>query len=75
MLELAGDVDGHRVLDAGCGPGFLAAALRARGAQVTGFDASPAMVDLARNSWETTRPSILPTSPNPCLSTTPSLTT
>jgi len=49
MLELAGDVDGHRVLDAGCGSGLLASALRAKGAHVTGFDASPAMVDLARN--------------------------
>lgn len=49
MLELAGDVRGHRVLDAGCGSGLLALALRAKGAQVTGFDASPAMVDLARN--------------------------
>jgi ubiquinone/menaquinone biosynthesis C-methylase UbiE len=49
MLELAGDVDGHRVLDAGCGAGLLAAALRAKGAKVTGFDASPAMVDLAKN--------------------------
>ncbi len=48
MLELAGDVDGHCVLDAGCGSGLLASALRAKGAQVTGFDASPAMVDLAR---------------------------
>ncbi len=49
MLDLAGDVDGHRVLDAGCGSGALASALQAKGAQVTGFDASPAMVDLARD--------------------------
>ncbi|WP_148613250.1 class I SAM-dependent methyltransferase [Nocardioides rubriscoriae] len=48
MLALAGDVEGRRVLDAGCGAGPLAAALRDRGAHVTGFDASPAMVDLAR---------------------------
>ena len=48
MIDLAGDVDGHRVLDAGCGSGPLSAALRARGAIVTGFDASPAMVELAR---------------------------
>lgn len=50
MLELAGDVNDHRVLDAGCGSGLLASALRAKGARVTGFDASPAMVDLARNT-------------------------
>ncbi|MEM9564766.1 MAG: class I SAM-dependent methyltransferase [Actinomycetota bacterium] len=49
MLELAGDVNGRRVLDAGCGSGLLASALRAKGADVTGFDASPAMVGLARN--------------------------
>jgi SAM-dependent methyltransferase len=48
MLGLAGDVDGRRVLDAGCGSGPLSAALRAKGAVVTGFDASPAMVELAR---------------------------
>lgn len=48
MLSLAGDVEGHCVLDAGCGSGPLSAALRDRGAMVTGFDLSPAMVDLAR---------------------------
>jgi SAM-dependent methyltransferase len=48
MLRLAGDVSGRRILDAGCGSGPLSAALRANGAVVTGFDASAAMVDLAR---------------------------
>jgi SAM-dependent methyltransferase len=48
MLDLAGDVSDRRVLDAGCGAGPLAAALRARGAYVTAFDSSPAMVALAR---------------------------
>jgi SAM-dependent methyltransferase len=48
MIDLAGDVDGHRVLDAGCGSGPLSAALRAKGAIVTGFDGSPAMIELAR---------------------------
>ncbi len=48
MLNLAGDVSGRRILDAGCGSGPLTAALRAQGAVVTGFDASAAMVDLAR---------------------------
>jgi len=48
MLRLAGDVSGLRILDAGCGSGPLSAALRAEGAVVTGFDASAAMVDLAR---------------------------
>jgi len=48
MIDLAGDVDGHQVLDAGCGSGPLSAALRAKGAIVTGFDGSPAMLELAR---------------------------
>ncbi|XAS66736.1 class I SAM-dependent methyltransferase [Micrococcaceae bacterium Sec5.7] len=48
MLDLAGDVRGRRVLDAGCGSGPLAAALQTRGATVTGFDSSAAMVELAR---------------------------
>jgi len=47
MIGLAGDVDGRRILDAGCGSGPLSAALCERGASVTGFDSSPAMVDLA----------------------------
>lgn len=48
MIALAGDVRGRRVLDAGCGSGPLAEALRAKGAIVTSFDSSPAMVELAR---------------------------
>lgn len=49
MIHLAGDVEGHRVLDVGCGAGPLSAALRAKGAIVTGFDSSPAMINLARH--------------------------
>lgn len=48
MLRLAGDVSGRRILDAGCGSGPLSAALRAKGAAVTGFDVSAAMIALAR---------------------------
>ncbi|MGO3528790.1 class I SAM-dependent methyltransferase [Glutamicibacter arilaitensis] len=48
MLELAGNVAGRRMLDAGCGAGPLLEKLQNRGAKVTGFDASPAMVELAR---------------------------
>jgi SAM-dependent methyltransferase len=47
MIGLAGEVNGRRILDAGCGSGPLSAALRERGAIVTGFDSSPAMVELA----------------------------
>jgi SAM-dependent methyltransferase len=48
MLALAGDVAGRRILDAGCGSGPLFAALRDRGAVVTGIDASAGMLALAR---------------------------
>ena len=48
ILALAGDVAGRRILDAGCGSGPLFAALRDRGAIVTGFDSSTGMLELAR---------------------------
>ncbi len=48
MLALAGDVAGRRILDAGCGSGPLFAALRDRGAIVTGIDKSTGMLDVAR---------------------------
>ncbi|MGA8845029.1 MAG: class I SAM-dependent methyltransferase [Nocardioides sp.] len=48
MIRLAGEVAGLEVLDAGCGSGPLSAALHAKGAIVSGFDLSPAMVELAR---------------------------
>jgi SAM-dependent methyltransferase len=47
MLRLVGDVEGKRVLDAACGPGFYIEQLLARKAAVFGCDASPAMIDLA----------------------------
>jgi len=47
-LDLIGDVRGQRVLDVGCGPGFYAAELLSRGAEVLGCDASPNMIELAR---------------------------
>ena len=48
VLEVLGPVKGGRVLDVGCGPGLYAEELFARGAEVVGFDESPAMVRLAR---------------------------
>ncbi|MFD1151578.1 class I SAM-dependent methyltransferase [Saccharothrix hoggarensis] len=48
ILDLAGDVAGRKVLDAGCGSGPLFADLRERGAVVAGFDASTTMVELSR---------------------------
>jgi ubiquinone/menaquinone biosynthesis C-methylase UbiE len=41
-------VAGRRILDAGCGSGPLFAALRDRGAIVTGIDSSTKMLELAR---------------------------
>jgi SAM-dependent methyltransferase len=40
--------DHARVLDVCCGSGYLAGLLTGRGYRVSGFDASPAMIDLAR---------------------------
>ena len=42
------DLQGRRVLDAGCGTGALATTLARRGAQVLAIDLSPTLVDLAR---------------------------
>ncbi|MFI7119141.1 class I SAM-dependent methyltransferase [Amycolatopsis sp. NPDC049868] len=48
ILDLAGEVTGRRILDAGCGAGPSFEALRDRGAIVTGFDSSAKMLELAR---------------------------
>lgn len=45
VAELAA---GGPVVEVGCGPGQVAAFLRAAGAQVSGVDRSPAMIDIAR---------------------------
>jgi len=42
------DLQGQRVLDAGCGTGLLAQALAERGAQVVAVDLSPTLIELAR---------------------------
>jgi len=54
VLRLASDVEGLRVLDAGCGHGPLLEELRDRGAIISGFDLSPAMIALARERLGTT---------------------
>lgn len=48
LWELAGDVRGRTVLDAGCGTGYLARKLRDRGALVTGVDLAERMIEIAR---------------------------
>jgi len=39
---------GTRVLDVACGPGIVSCSLAAKGAEVTGLDLTPAMIDQAR---------------------------
>jgi 2-polyprenyl-6-hydroxyphenyl methylase/3-demethylubiquinone-9 3-methyltransferase len=46
--RIVGDWTGKRVLDLGCGGGFMAEALAGRGALVTGIDPSPGAIDIAR---------------------------
>src|SRR5215469_6458491 len=48
VLAALGPVTGRRVLDAACGPGLYLRELLKQGAEVTAFDASPVMVNLAR---------------------------
>ncbi len=50
VVELLAPVAGERILDVGCGDGFLTAKLAAMGCKVMGIDASSAQVDAARKS-------------------------
>lgn len=50
MLSLIGDVEGKKVLDAGCGYGHYSLLLAKRGATVTGIDLSEKMVEFAKNN-------------------------
>jgi SAM-dependent methyltransferase len=48
LLQLAGDVRGRAILDAGCGQGDLTLHLLQQGAAVTALDVSPGMIDVVR---------------------------
>ena len=48
LLEVVGDVDSLRVLDLGCGNGYIARKLARGGGQVTGVDASAPIIAHAR---------------------------
>jgi len=51
LWAMAGDVSGLKVLDAGCGTGYLTAQFHAKGAQVTGVDLSEQMIQIARTQY------------------------
>ncbi|MDD2890612.1 MAG: class I SAM-dependent methyltransferase [bacterium] len=48
FLKMTGDVSSKKVLDAGCGEGFLSRLLAERGASVTAVDYSKELVEIAR---------------------------
>ena len=48
LLDYAGKVAGLKVLDAGCGEGYVSRILAERGAGVTGIDISPSLIEMAR---------------------------
>ena len=48
LVRMAGEIRGQRILDAGCGAGQIMSDLLLRGARVSGFDVSPAMIEIAR---------------------------
>src|SRR3954452_20900592 len=48
LWAFAGDVRGRKVLDVGCGTGYLSKQANNRGALVTGVDLSERMIEIAR---------------------------
>ena len=48
LFRLLGEVRGQRILDAGCGTGYLSRLLAGRGATVTGVDQSSKLLETAR---------------------------
>ncbi len=50
IADVAGPVDGLATLDAGCGTGWVGIEAALAGARVSAFDASSAMVDLAKEN-------------------------
>jgi demethylmenaquinone methyltransferase / 2-methoxy-6-polyprenyl-1,4-benzoquinol methylase len=48
LLDMAGPMEGRRLLDLACGTGDIALAAASRGAMVTGVDLTPRMIQIAR---------------------------
>jgi trans-aconitate methyltransferase len=51
VLGLLEPLSGERILDVGCGTGQLTRVIADSGAKVVGFDASPSMIESARNNY------------------------
>src|SRR5262245_12186172 len=51
LLDAAGVATGTRVLDLCCGPGYVSAAAKRRGAEPTGIDFAAEMIALAKARW------------------------
>jgi trans-aconitate methyltransferase len=51
LVEFLNPQKGERILDLGCGPGQLTHKIAQLGAEVTGLDASPAMIGQARQNY------------------------
>jgi len=49
LFELVGKISGKKILDAGCGEGFISRELTRRGAKVVGVDLSKKLLKLAQN--------------------------
>ncbi|GGR75700.1 hypothetical protein GCM10010169_19730 [Micromonospora fulviviridis] len=67
LLDAAAVRAGRRVIDVGTGPGTVAAAALARGAEVVAVDAEPSMLDAARRAapGAEVHPAVLPRLPFP----------
>lgn len=55
LVTLLDPKPGERILDVGCGTGQLTAEIARAGAEVTGIDSSPAMIEEARRNFSEIR--------------------
>ena len=51
IMRLVGDIRGKRVIDVGCGSGYLTARLATKGSQVVGVDPSKEMIKIAKREY------------------------